>query len=107
MAGPLLSGTFLRERFGKTTALDGGSVSIEPGEIVAGMGPGGSGKSTLLHCLAGILRPDEGEVRFGGERIDALGEGPRTKLRRSSCGFVFQLGQLVSERTLTENVSLP
>jgi putative ABC transport system ATP-binding protein len=103
----MLSGTSLRKRFGKTTALDGVSVSLDPGEIVAVMGPSGSGKSTLLHCLAGILRPDEGEVRFDGERIDTLGEGPRTRLRRSSFGFVFQLGQLVSELTLRENVSLP
>ncbi len=103
----MLSGTSLRKRFGKTTALDGVSVALEPGEIVAVMGPSGSGKSTLLHCLAGILRPDEGEVWFDGERIDALSEGPRTKLRRSSFGFVFQLGQLVSELTLNENVSLP
>jgi putative ABC transport system ATP-binding protein len=105
--GALLIGTELRKRFGKTTALDGVSVSIRPGEIVAVMGPSGSGKSTLLHCLAGILRPDEGEVWFDGERIDALGEGPRTKLRRSSFGFVFQLGQLVSELDLLENVALP
>jgi putative ABC transport system ATP-binding protein len=107
MDDAMLSGSSLRKRFGKTTALDGVSVSLEPGEIVAVMGPSGSGKSTLLHCLAGILRPDEGEVRFDGERIDTLGEGPRTKLRRSSFGFVFQLGQLVSELTLRENVSLP
>jgi putative ABC transport system ATP-binding protein len=103
----LLTGIELRKRFGKTTALDGVSISIQPGEIVAVMGPSGSGKSTLLHCLAGILRPDEGEVWFDGERIDALGEGPRTKLRRSSFGFVFQLGQLVSELDLLENVALP
>jgi putative ABC transport system ATP-binding protein len=105
--GALLTGTDLRKRFGKTTALDGVSISIRPGEIVAVMGPSGSGKSTLLHCLAGILRPDEGEVWFDGERIDALGEGPRTTLRRSSFGFVFQLGQLVSELDLLENVALP
>jgi putative ABC transport system ATP-binding protein len=105
--GALLTGTSLRKRFGKTTALDGVSISIRPGEIVAVMGPSGSGKSTLLHCLAGILRPDEGEVCFDGERIDALGEAPRTKLRRSSFGFVFQLGQLVSELDLLENVALP
>jgi putative ABC transport system ATP-binding protein len=105
--GAMLTGTELRKRFGKTTALDRVSVSIRPGEIVAVMGPSGSGKSTLLHCLAGILRPDEGEVWFEGGRIDALGEGPRTKLRMSSFGFVFQLGQLVSELDLLENVALP
>ena len=38
------------------------------------MGPSGSGKSTLLHCLAGILVPDEGEVWFGGQRLDTLSE---------------------------------
>jgi putative ABC transport system ATP-binding protein len=105
--GGLLSGSGLHRRFGKTTALDGVSISMEPGEIVAVMGPSGSGKSTLLHCLAGILRPDEGEVWFEGERIDALSEGPRTELRRSAFGFVFQLGQLVSELDLRENVALP
>jgi putative ABC transport system ATP-binding protein len=103
----LLAGSGLRKRFGKTTALDGVSVEIARGEIVAVMGPSGSGKSTLLHCLAGIMRPDEGEVWFAGERIDALGEGPRTRLRRSAFGFVFQLGQLVSELSLIENVALP
>jgi len=107
MGDGLLSGSGLHKRFGKTTALDGVSISMHPGEIVAVMGPSGSGKSTLLHCLAGIMRPDEGEVRFAGERVDALGEGPRTKLRRSAFGFVFQLGQLVSELSLLENVALP
>jgi putative ABC transport system ATP-binding protein len=107
MPEDLLTGTELRKRFGKTTALDGVSMSVAPGELVAVMGPSGSGKSTLLHCLAGILRPDAGEVRFDGARINALPEGPRTKLRRTSFGFVFQLGQLVAELTLVENVALP
>lgn len=107
MTEDLLRGAELHKRFGKTHALGGVSISVAPGEIVAVMGPSGSGKSTLLHCLAGILRPDRGEVMFDGERIDSLGEGPRTKLRRTSFGFVFQLGQLVAELSLTENVALP
>jgi putative ABC transport system ATP-binding protein len=104
---PVLVGNELRKSYGLTPALRGASIAVSEGEIVAVMGPSGSGKSTLLHCLGGLLRPDEGEVWFDGARIDALGEGPRTKLRRSSFGFVFQLGQLVSELDLLENVALP
>lgn len=103
----LLSGIDLRKRFGKTEALRGASIEVRAGELVAVMGPSGSGKSTLLHCLAGILRPDEGEVWFDGRRIDQLGEGPRSELRRSNFGFVFQFGQLVPDLTALENVSLP
>ena len=71
------------------------------------MGPSGSGKSTLLHCLAGILVPDSGEIRFDGQRIDTMGEQERSTLRRDHFGFVFQFGQLVPELTAEENVALP
>ncbi len=62
--------------FGETPALRGASLAVRRGEIVAVMGPSGSGKSTLLHCLAGILVPDEGEVWFGGQRLDTLQRRP-------------------------------
>ena len=104
---PLLVGTDLRRRFGPTVALDGASVSVAAGEIVAVMGPSGSGKSTLLHCLAGILRPDSGEVRYRGNRLDTLSETARSRLRRTDIGFVCQFGQLVPELTAAENVMLP
>jgi putative ABC transport system ATP-binding protein len=93
--------------FGQTPALRGASVSAAAGEILAVMGPSGSGKSTLLHCLAGILTPDEGEVWFGGNRLDTLGEAARSAVRRDRFGFVFQFGQLVPELTAEENVALP
>ena len=93
--------------FGRTPALRGASVTVSPGEILAIMGPSGSGKSTLLHCLAGIFAPDQGEVWFDGRRLDTLGEDERTKLRRTTFGFVFQFGQLVPELTTTDNVALP
>jgi putative ABC transport system ATP-binding protein len=93
--------------FGRTPALRGASFGVRPGEIVAVMGPSGSGKSTLLHCLAGILVPDEGEVWFGGQRLDALSDDRRSALRRDRFGFVFQSGQLVPELTAEENVALP
>jgi putative ABC transport system ATP-binding protein len=93
--------------FGPTPALQGASVEVEAGEILAVMGPSGSGKSTLLHCLAGILVPDEGEIHFDGTRVDTMGETARSTLRRDRFGFVFQFGQLVPELTAEENVALP
>jgi putative ABC transport system ATP-binding protein len=106
-AEPLLVGVDLHRRFGPTVALDGASIEVRAGEVVAVMGPSGSGKSTLLHCLAGILRPDAGEVRYRGSRLDTLPEEVRSRLRRDDFGFVFQFGQLVPELTAVENVSLP
>jgi putative ABC transport system ATP-binding protein len=104
---PLVEARDVHLSFGQTPALRGANMSVHAGEIVAVMGPSGSGKSTLLHCLAGILVPDSGEINFGGRRLDALPEGPRSALRRDRFGFVFQFGQLVPELTAEENVALP
>src|SRR6266567_448010 len=93
--------------FGQTPALQGASVSVADGEILALMGPSGSGKSTLLHCLAGILRPDTGEVWFDGQRLDELSDKKRSVLRRTAFGFVFQFGQLVPELTAADNIAMP
>ena len=90
-----------------TPALQGASLDVRNGEVLAIMGPSGSGKSTLLHCLAGIFKPDGGEVWFDGKRLDKLGEEDRTRLRRQSFGFVFQFGQLVPELTAEDNIALP
>ncbi|MEV7227344.1 ABC transporter ATP-binding protein [Polymorphospora sp. NPDC051019] len=94
-------------RFGATDALRGADIEIGEGELVAVMGPSGSGKSTLLHVLAGILRPDRGEIRLGDRRIDNLADGARSALRLTSFGFVLQFGDLVPELSLRENVELP
>ena len=93
--------------FGETPALRGANLAVAAGEIIAIMGPSGSGKSTLLHCLAGIYRPDSGEIWFDGERVDNWNEDRRTKLRRTAFGFVFQFGQLVPELSTADNVALP
>ncbi|HZQ75690.1 MAG TPA: ABC transporter ATP-binding protein [Acidimicrobiia bacterium] len=106
-SAPLLAARDVAKSFGPTPALRGASLEVAEGEIVAVMGPSGSGKSTLLHCLAGILTPDRGEVRFGGRRLDTMGEAQRSALRRQRFGFVFQSGQLVPELTAEENVALP
>jgi putative ABC transport system ATP-binding protein len=103
----LVEGSELVLSFGETPALRGASLLAKRGEIIAVMGPSGSGKSTLLHCLAGILVPQLGEVRFDGQRLDTMREQERSKLRRDRFGFVFQFGQLVPELTAEENVALP
>ncbi|MDP9842623.1 ABC transporter ATP-binding protein [Streptosporangium lutulentum] len=103
----MLEARALRKTFARTVALDGVSAKVGKGEIVAITGPSGSGKSTLLHCLAGIIRPDSGEVSLDGRRVDTLDEADRTNLRRQSFGVVFQSGRLVPELTAEENVALP
>ncbi|MQA87055.1 MAG: ATP-binding cassette domain-containing protein [Streptosporangiales bacterium] len=104
---PLIEARTIEKAFRATQALRGVSVAIGPGEVVAITGPSGSGKSTLLHCLAGILRPDSGEVRYAGRRIDTLDETERTLLRREHFGILFQFGGLVPELAAAENVALP
>ncbi|GAA4854732.1 ABC transporter ATP-binding protein [Saccharopolyspora rosea] len=105
--GPFLVGRGLVRNYGRHRALAGVDVTIHAGEVVAIAGPSGSGKTTLLHVLAGILRPDGGEVVLDGHRIDRLGEAKRSELRRREFGFVFQHGMLVGELTAVENTALP
>lgn len=103
----ILKATDVKKAFGLTPALQGANLEVKPGEILAIMGPSGSGKSTLLHCLAGIFKPDSGEVWFDGKRLDRFDETKRTELRRTAFGFVFQFGQLVPELTAEDNIALP
>ncbi|MFD3451794.1 ABC transporter ATP-binding protein [Streptomyces sp. NPDC058691] len=103
----LLEAVDLHKAYGPTPALDGADFAIRAGEVVAVMGPSGSGKSTLLHCLAGIVRPDSGQVLYRGQDLTAMSDAERSALRRGEFGFVFQFGQLVPELTCVENVALP
>jgi putative ABC transport system ATP-binding protein len=107
MSDTVLDGRHLTHSYGATRVLDDVSITVEAGEVVAVMGPSGSGKSTLLHLLAGLLRPDDGEVWLGGTRLDTLSERQRSARRLAELGFVFQFGDLVPELTVIENVELP
>jgi putative ABC transport system ATP-binding protein len=80
---------------------------IATGEFVALVGRSGSGKSTLLNLIAGIDRPDAGEIWVGGRRIDTLSERDRTLFRRARIGFVFQFFNLIATLTVAENLQLP
>lgn len=105
--GAAVAGRGLRLRFGATVALDGVDIDVGRGEILAVMGRSGSGKSTLLHVLSGVLVPDQGEVLFGAQRLDTLGDAARSRVRLRHFGFVFQFGDLVPELSLRDNVELP
>jgi putative ABC transport system ATP-binding protein len=106
-AGRTLSAHAISKSFGDVHALDGVSIDIPAGQSVSIMGPSGSGKSTLLHCLAGILRPDAGDVTLGDEPVSLSSDAARSRIRLERMGFVFQDGQLLPELPAIENVALP
>ena len=91
-SGGIIAARDVRKAFGPTPALRGASVAIRAGEILALMGPSGSGKSTLLHCLAGIYVPDQGDVLFDGQLVNAMPEAQRTRLRRTATVALPRLG---------------
>jgi putative ABC transport system ATP-binding protein len=101
----------VRRRYGEgetaVDALDGVSLSIRAGELIAVMGASGSGKSTLMHVLAGLDRPTAGQVWIDGIDIAPLGDTALTNLRRRHVGFVFQFFNLLPMLTAEENVVLP
>ena len=81
-------------------------LDIETGEQVALIGRSGTGKTTVLHILAGILRPDCGEIEVAGERLDRLGEAARDRHRGRNIGMVYQTFNLLQPFTALENVLL-
>jgi putative ABC transport system ATP-binding protein len=83
------------------------SFDIAEGEYLALMGPSGSGKSTLLNLIAGIDKPDSGELRIGSEDISRLSESGLADWRAASIGFIFQFYNLMPVLTAFENVELP
>jgi putative ABC transport system ATP-binding protein len=90
----------------ETLALQGVSLEIEAGEMIAVTGPSGSGKSTLLACLAGLDEPDGGQVRVSGERITRRPEEDRARLRAERIGVLFQQANLVGHLSIEDNVAL-
>ena len=83
------------------------SFDIADGEFVALMGPSGSGKSTLLNLIAGIDKPDRGELRVAGLDISTLSEADLADWRATHIGFIFQFYNLMPVLTAFENIELP
>jgi len=91
----------------RTEILKGVSLTLDPGEKVAVLGPSGSGKSSLMAIVAGLERADAGAARLAGQDIGALDEDQLARLRGRSVGIVLQAFHLLPTMTTLENVSVP
>jgi putative ABC transport system ATP-binding protein len=109
-AAPVLEATslyrFFRAGDEETQALQGVSVTLHPGELVAVVGPSGSGKSTMMTCLAGLDDPDGGSVRVGGQRLSHQPEPLRARLRARHIGVLYQDRNLLGHLSVEQNVEL-
>jgi len=108
---PLLAASDLHKTYRKNAnqvpVLRGLDLEVEAGEFVCVVGASGSGKSTMLHLLGTLDKPDQGEIRLEGERIDNLPSERRDRLRNQTFGFIFQFYHLLPELNTLENVLVP
>ncbi|MEO6872803.1 MAG: ABC transporter ATP-binding protein [Chthoniobacterales bacterium] len=111
MSEPQLVARDLRRSFQigrrRIEVLRGVSIEVRHGEAIFLCGASGAGKTTLLYTLAGLERPESGEVEFEGQQLYRSGESALAKLRNQKMGFVFQGYFLLPELTALENVMLP
>ena len=89
------------------TAVDHVDLDIPGGMLTAVMGPSGSGKTTLVHLLAGLDRPDAGEVWVGDDNLAALSDKQLARVRGRVVGFVFQGFNLIQTMSGRDNIVLP
>jgi len=102
-----LTKSFIGGDGGRVDVLDGISLDVRTGELVAVMGASGAGKSTLLHLLGALDRPSGGTVLLAGEAVAGLSDEALAELRNRRVGFVFQFHHLLREFSALENVMMP
>lgn len=92
---------------GTRRVLDGATLQVEAGSMVAVTGPSGCGKTTLLSIATGLLRPDEGVVTVAGEALDSARPQAIVENRRDHIGLITQEYGLLEDESVLENVTLP
>lgn len=103
---PIVEMKDVRRMFGETPAINGVSLSVARGEILGIIGRSGAGKSTLIRCINGLEKPDAGSIKIEGREITALTENSLQPVRRR-IGMVFQHFNLLSAKTVEQNIALP
>jgi len=102
-----LKKTFNARGGGRVQAVDGVSLTVEPGRLLTLLGPSGCGKTTILRCIAGLERPDEGRIVIGDEVVFDSGAGLLVPANRRGIGMVFQSYAIWPHMTVFENVAFP
>src|SRR5437773_114585 len=97
----------VKKRYGAQPVLNGVSLTVEAGELLALVGRSGSGKSTLLHILGGLDRRCDGQVEVLGRDLRALDDRALSRFRNREVGFIFQSFNLLDHLSVLENVILP
>ncbi len=97
----------LKKHYGDVEILKGVDLTVSAGKFTAIMGKSGSGKSTLLGIIAGLEKPDEGNVSIMGQKLEGMSDRDMATLRRRSIGIVFQGFSLIPSLTALDNVLLP
>src|SRR5687767_7243431 len=87
------------KRFGDVVAVEGVSCTIEPGELIALLGPSGGGKTTVLRMIAGLEEPTSGDLFINGERMNNI------PVQKRNIGFVFQSYALFKTMSVHDNIA--